>query len=213
MMELFNVFPNLLAAFADIVGDIARGTDEADEDDAEDTTNTNKLFIEPNNEDVNGADEDMEDGSGAAATGGLFDPILNILASIFPPTRDGDGNAEEEGSGSGDGEEEEEEDNDIHIGVDVEPGSLLDMIINLIPGEEERDEEEDSTEVGGGEGTTLSPEEAEEEDGATFGGISVSLAPIDLANIFVQVVFLLLLLFLIVFPPTNFLSRCNRLWG
>merc|ERR1719356_1742919 len=123
-MELFNIFPNLLASVADIIGDIARGTDEADEDDAEDTTNTNKLFIEPNNEDVNGADEDMEDGSGAAAPGGLFDPILNILSSIFPPTRDGDGNAEEEG----------EEDNDIHIGVDVEPGSLLDMIINLIPG-------------------------------------------------------------------------------
>merc|ERR1719249_553004 len=114
--------------------------------------------------------EDIEEGSGAA--GGLFDPILNILSSIFPPTRDGD--------------EEEEEDNDIHIGVDVEPGSLLDMIINLIPGDEERDEEEDTTEVGGGEGTTMSPEEADE-DGATFGGISVSLAPIDLANIFVQV--------------------------
>merc|ERR1719458_2127784 len=166
MMELFNIFPNLLAAFADIIGDIARGTveNDEDEDDAEDTTNTNKLFIEPNNEDVDddadGEDEaeDVEDGSGAAP-GGLFDPILNILANIFPPTRDGDGDAEEEGSGSGDGEEEEE-DNDIHIGVDVEPGSLLDMIINLIPGEGE---------------------------GATFGGISVSLAPIDLANIFVQV--------------------------
>merc|ERR1712203_691818 len=108
---------------------------------------------------------DMEEGSGEAP-GGLFDPILNILASIFPPTRDGDGDAEE-GSGSGDGEEDEE-DNDIHIGVDVEPGSLLDMIINLIPGDEERDEEdvEDATEMDGGEGTTLSPQE-EEEGGAT----------------------------------------------
>merc|ERR1719510_421732 len=47
MMELFNVFPNLLAAF----GDIVRGSDEddEDEDDAEDTTNTNKLFIESTN--------------------------------------------------------------------------------------------------------------------------------------------------------------------
>merc|ERR1712212_106323 len=150
MMELFNIFPNLLAAFADIIGDIARGTVEDDEDDAEDTTNTNKLLIEPNNEDVdNDADgedeaEDVEDGSGAAP-GGLFDPILNILANIFPPTRDGDGDAEEEGSGSGDGEEEEE-DNDIHIGVDVEPGSLLDMIINLIPGEEEQEEDEEEGE-------------------------------------------------------------------
>merc|ERR1719458_2271530 len=194
MMELFNIFPNLLAAFADIVGDIARGSedeadDDEDDDDAEDTTNTNKLFIEPTNEDAINEDgedkvEDMEEGSGAAP-GGLFDPLLNILASFFPPTRDGDGDAEEEGSGSGDGEEEEE-DNDIHIGVDVEPGSLLDMIINLIPGEGERDEDmEDTTETDGGEGTTLSPEE--EEEGATFGGISVSLAPIDLANIFVQV--------------------------
>ena len=190
MMELFNIFPNLLAAFADIIGDIARGTveNDEDEDDAEDTTNTNKLFIEPNNEDVdNDADgedeaEDVEEGSGAAP-GGLFDPILNILANIFPPTRDGDGDAEEEGSGSGDGEEEEE-DNDIHIGVDVEPGSLLDMIINLIPGEEDEEEGEDTTEVG--EGTTLRPGE-EDEGGASFGGISVSLAPIDLANIFVQV--------------------------
>merc|ERR1711990_781524 len=195
MMELFNVFPNLLAAFADIVGDIARGSDEeADEDDAEDTTNTNKLFIEPNNEDViepNNEDvdgEDEEDDMEEDRPGGLFDPILNILAGIFPPTRDGDGDADEEGSGSGDGEEEEE-DNDIHIGVDVEPGSLLDMIINLIPGEEERETEdgEDTTEVDGIEGTTLSPEEGEEGEGATFGGISVSLAPIDLANIFVQV--------------------------
>merc|ERR1719458_2281371 len=188
MMELFNVFPNLLANFADIIGDIARGSDDEDDDDdddAEDTTNTNKLFIEPTNEDVaNDEDEedkveDTEEGSGAAP-GGLFDPLLNILAGIFPPTRDGDADAEKEGSGSGDGEEEEE-DNDIHIGVDVEPGSLLDTIINLIPGDEDM---EDTTEMEGGEGTTLSPEE---EEGATFGAISVSLAPIDLANIFVQV--------------------------
>merc|ERR1719412_663785 len=172
MMELFNVFPNLLAAFADIVGDIARGSDEddEDEDDAEDTTNTNKLFIESTNEDVN-KNEDGEDGSGSGeAPAGLFDPILNMLANIFPPTRQGD----EDG--------EEEVDNDIHIGVDVEPGSLLDMIINLIPGDEERDEDdaENTTEMG--EMTTLSPEGEE-----TIGGISVSLAPIDLANIFVQV--------------------------
>merc|ERR550525_1949591 len=181
MMELFNVFPNLLATFADIVGDIARGSDEddEDEDDAEDTTNTNKLFIESTNEDVN-KNEDGEDGSGSGeAPAGLFDPILNMLANIFPPTRQGDED-DEEGSGSGDGEEEV--DNDIHIGVDVEPGSLLDMIINLIPGDEERDEDdaENTTEMG--EMTTLSPEGEE-----TIGGISVSLAPIDLANIFVQV--------------------------
>merc|ERR1719361_1465838 len=181
MMELFNVFPNLLAAFADIVGDIARGSDEddEDEDDAEDTTNTNKLFIESTNEDVN-KNEDGEDGSGSGeAPAGLFDPILNMLANIFPPTRQGDED-DEEGSGSGDGEEEV--DNDIHIGVDVEPGSLLDMIINLIPGDDERDEDdaENTTEMG--EMTTLSPEGEE-----TIGGISVSLAPIDLANIFVQV--------------------------
>merc|ERR1711899_309381 len=49
---------------------------------------------------------------------------------------------------------------------------------------EERDENaEDTTEMDGAEVTTLSPEQG----GPTFGGISVSLAPIDLANIFVQV--------------------------
>merc|ERR1719507_2025011 len=105
MMELFNVFPNLLVNFADIIGDIARGSDDEaddDDDDAEDTTNTNKFFIEPTNEDTtnepDGEDEeeDMEEGSE-----GLFDPLLNILASFFPPTRDGDvAAADEEGSGS-----------------------------------------------------------------------------------------------------------------
>merc|ERR1719361_1255106 len=150
MMELFNVFPNLLAAFADIVGDIARGSDEddEDEDDAEDTTNTNKLFIESTNEDVN-KNEDGEDGSGSGeAPAGLFDPILNMLANIFPPTRQGDED-DEEGSGSGDEEGDE-------------------------------DDAENTTEMG--EMTTLSPEGE-----GTIGGISVSLAPIDLANIFVQV--------------------------
>merc|ERR1719242_182514 len=161
MMELFNVFPNLLATIGDIVGNIARGS----------------------NDEENDEEMEEEDGSGDDQ-GGLFDPLLNMLASIFPnPTRDGDTEATEDGSGSGDGEEEEV-DNDIHIGVDVEPGSLLDIIINLIPGEEERDENaEATTEMDGAEVTTLSPEQG----GPTFGGISVSLAPIDLANIFVQV--------------------------
>ena len=195
MMELFNIFPNLLTAVADMIGDIARGSDEADDDDeddadAEGSTNT-KFFIEPTDEDVTNdaaedEEEDMEDEAESGA--GLFDPILNILASIFPPTRDADIDADEEGSGSGDGEEEEQEDNDIHIGVDVEPGSLLDMIINLIPGDEERDEMEDTTEMGE-EGTTMSPQEENMGGETTFGGISVSLAPIDLANIFVQVHF------------------------
>merc|ERR1712018_565346 len=185
MMELFNIFPNLLTTVADMIGDIARGSDEADDDDegdadAEGSTNTNKVFIETTNEDVTNdaaedEEEEMEDEAESGA--GLFDPILNILASIFPPTRDADIDADEEGSGSGDGEEEEEEeDNDIHIGVDVEPGSLLDMIINLIPGDEERDEVEDTTEMGE-EGTTMSPQEENMGGETTFGGISVSLAP------------------------------------
>merc|ERR1719238_521372 len=81
MMEIFNIFPNFLTAFADIIGNIARG--DGDEDDAENTTNTNKLFIETNNEDAtkDGEDEEEdeeEDGSGAAS-GGFLDPLLNIL--------------------------------------------------------------------------------------------------------------------------------------
>ena len=189
MMELFNVFPNLLATIGDIVGNIARGSnDEEDEEEDEEEGSSDGLFAEEADEE-NDEEMEEEDGSGDDQ-GGLFDPLLNILASIFPPTRNGDTEADEDGSGSGDGEEEEV-DNDIHIGVDVEPGSLLDIIINLIPGEEERDENaEDTTEMDGGEVTTLSPEEG----GPTFGGISVSLAPIDLANIFVQVCRILLLM-------------------
>ena len=181
MMELFNVFPNLLATIGDIVGNIARGSnDEDDEEEDDEEGSTDGLFAEEADEE-NDEEMEEEDGSGDEQ-GGLFDPLLNMLANIFPnPTRNGEADADEDGSGSGDGEEE---DNDIHIGVDVEPGSLLDIIINLIPGEEERDENaEDTTEMDGAEVTTLSPEEG----GPTFGGISVSLAPIDLANIFVQV--------------------------
>merc|ERR1711972_793903 len=181
MMELFNVFPNLLATIGDIVGNIARGSnDEDDEEEDDEEGSTDGLFAEEADEE-NDEEMEEEDGSGDDQ-GGLFDPLLNMLANIFPnPTSNGE--ADEDGSGSGDGEEEEV-DNDIHIGVDVEPGSLLDIIINLIPGEEERDENaEDTTEMDGAEVTTLSPEEG----GPTFGGISVSLAPIDLANIFVQV--------------------------
>ena len=188
MMELFNVFPNLLATIGDIVGNIARGSnDEDDEEEDDEEGSTDGLFAEEADEE-NDEEMEEEDGSGDEQ-GGLFDPLLNLLANIFPnPTRNGNEMADEDGSGSGDGEEE---DNDIHIGVDVEPGSLLDIIINLIPGEEERDENaEDTTEMDGGEVTTLSPEEG----GPTFGGISVSLAPIDLANIFVQVCRILLLM-------------------
>merc|ERR1719293_232075 len=157
MMELFNVFPNLLATIGDIVGNIARGSnDEDDEEEDDEEGSTDGLFAEEADEEN---DEEMEEEDGSSdEQGGLFDPLLNMLASIFPtPTRNGDEMADEDGSGSGDGEEE---DNDIHIGVDVEPGSLLDIIINLIPGEEERDENaEDTTEMDGGEVTTLSPEE------------------------------------------------------
>ena len=188
MMELFNVFPNLLATIGDIVGNIARGSnDEDDEEEDDEEGSTDGLFAEEADEE-NDEEMEEEDGSGDEQ-GGLFDPLLNMLANIFPnPTRNGEADADEDGSGSGDGEEE---DNDIHIGVDVEPGSLLDIIINLIPGEEERDENaEDTTEMDGAEVTTLSPEEG----GPTFGGISVSLAPIDLANIFVQVCKILLLM-------------------
>merc|ERR1719486_1369328 len=137
MMELFNVFPNLLATIGDIVGNIARGSNDEDDEEDDEEGSTDGLFAEEADEE-NDEEMEEEDGSGDEQ-GGLFDPLLNILANIFPPTRNGDTDADEDGSGSGDGEEEEV-DNDIHIGVDVEPGSLLDIIINLIPGEEERDE-------------------------------------------------------------------------
>merc|ERR1719454_1151797 len=99
MMELFNVFPNLLATIGDIVGNIARGSNDEDDDEE---GSTDGLFAEEADEENDGEMEE-EDGSGDEQ-GGLFDPLLNILASIFPtPTRNGDEMADEDGSGSGDG--------------------------------------------------------------------------------------------------------------
>merc|ERR550525_1494660 len=88
MMELFNVFPNLLATIGDIVGNIARGSnDEEDEEQEDEEGSTDGLFAEEAEED-NDEEMEEEDGSGDEQ-GGLFDPLLNMLASIFPnPTRD-----------------------------------------------------------------------------------------------------------------------------
>merc|ERR1712018_918760 len=106
MMELFNVFPNLLATIGDIVGNIARGSnDEDDEEEDDEEGSTDGLFAEEADEE-NDEEMEEEDGSGDEQ-GGLFDSLLNMLASIFPtPTRNGDEMADEDGSGSGDGEEE-----------------------------------------------------------------------------------------------------------
>ena len=55
MMELFNVFPNLLATIGDIVGNIARGSnDEDDEEEDDEEGSTDGLFAEE-------ADEENEE--------------------------------------------------------------------------------------------------------------------------------------------------------
>merc|ERR1712203_273133 len=60
MMELFNVFPNLLATIGDIVGNIARGSnDEEDEEEG----STDGLFAEEAEEE-NDEEMEEEDGSG-----------------------------------------------------------------------------------------------------------------------------------------------------
>merc|ERR1719454_1746586 len=96
MMELFNVFPNLLATIGDIVGNIARGSnDEEDEEEDDEEGSTDGLFAEEADEE-NDEEMEEEDGSGDEQ-GGLFDPLLNMLANIFPnPTRDGDTEADED---------------------------------------------------------------------------------------------------------------------
>merc|ERR1711972_147104 len=82
MMELFNVFPNLLATIGDIVGNIARGSnDEDDEEEDDEEGSTDGLFAEEADEE-NDEEMEEEDGSGDDQ-GGLFDPLLNMLASIF----------------------------------------------------------------------------------------------------------------------------------
>lgn len=189
LMELINMLVNLPVTVVNAANDIATGGEE-------------------NSEDMDTAEEDMnEDGSNDTSTAefdetkdpeectGFFSCIFRMLGDFFDSLPqignrqsdaivEGSGDETEEGSGDDEMTEDETEEGGIHIGVDVEQGSILDMLINLIPNPPDA-ADEDTTEVmeEGMEMTTADPGDL----GTQFGGVSVSLAPIDLAGIFVQV--------------------------
>merc|ERR1719507_2641245 len=189
LMEVFNMLVNLPVTVVNAANDIATGGEE-------------------NSEDMDTAEEDMkEDGSNDTSTAefdetkdpeectGFFSCISQMLGDFFDSLPqignrqsdaivEGSGEETEEGSGEDEMTEDETEEGGIHIGVDVEQGSILDMLINLIPNPPDA-ADEDTTEVmeEGMEMTTADPGDL----GTQFGGVSVSLAPIDLAGIFVQV--------------------------
>merc|ERR1712088_28131 len=189
LMELINMLVYLPVTVVNAANDIATGGEE-------------------NSEDMDTAEEDMnEDGSNDTSTAefdetkdpeectGFFSCIFRMLGDFFDSLPqignrqsdaivEGSGEETEEGSGEDEMTEDETEEGGIHIGVDVEQGSILDMLINLIPNPPDA-ADEDTTEVmeEGMEMTTADPGDL----GTQFGGVSVSLAPIDLAGIFVQV--------------------------
>ena len=88
---------------------------------------------------------------------------------------DEDGSGDHEGSAAG-----------ISFGVDIEPGSFLDMVFNIIPGRiseegDEYDDNDDDTDI------AVVLENELSDGGSSIGALSVSLHPIDLAELFVQV--------------------------
>jgi hypothetical protein len=166
LMTLLNIVPNLIADIITAAQDAVTRDDEVvDEEDASGSGSGD-------DEDDASGEEDIVEGGEEGESQGIIEALLDMITSFFPAS---DSNENKQSDLEGSGEED-----DIHIGVDVEPGSILDMIINLIPNP---GSDEDTTEIPGEEMTTADPGDL----GTSFGGVSVSLAPIDLANIFVQV--------------------------
>lgn len=186
LLELVNALINFPSIVVDVANDIATGGEENSED-----------MEDMNENDSNGTstaefDETEDTCSGifcrfSQLIGDFFESLTDIGNRQSDAIVEGSGEEAEEGSGEDDMTEEETEEGGIHIGVDVEQGSILDMLINLIPNPPDAADvaDEDTTEVmeEGMEMTTADPGDL----GTQFGGVSVSLAPIDLAGIFVQV--------------------------
>jgi len=122
-----------------------------------------------------------DDGEVDAERVGLFAGIMNFFASLFPISENEDeddtqklDDAEDDEEGSG-----EDKPDGLNFGFNVVPGSILDMIINLIPSPPESS----------GDNNDDAVKDLEDPNslGEHFGGISISLEPIDLANLFIQV--------------------------
>merc|ERR1712098_594923 len=93
-------------------------------------------------------------------------------------------NEEGQRNSTGSSGSEQEDDGGIHLGVDVTPGSVLDVIVNLLPIPDVNDLEEDTIQE---VSEPIEPEPEQDQGTTTLGGASISLHPIDLAHLFIQV--------------------------
>merc|ERR1711962_247828 len=188
---VMGIIPSLLVAITEFITGITQENRVFDVEDTLSENCTNPLF--PCNEHLDYLDT-VEDEKvfdtqeeDEQQPGGLFDPLINFIHNFIIIRHSDDDESTSEESNEDEGQRnttgssgsEEEDDGGIHLGVDVAPGSVLDVIVNLLPIPDVNDLEED---------TIQEVSEPEEDQGTTtFGGASISLHPIDLANLFIQV--------------------------
>ena len=187
IMRTLSNLPNFLNGLAEMINQVVTGTSGDDSSSNSTTVATNtttSTSVSDTASDTNSA-SDSESGSENGEEGSIFDPILEFINNIIRQQDEDETTQNDQAGVEGSGEEEDEDDSDLHLGVDVPQGSLLDMIINIFPHEDES-EDENAVE-GSGETSTQNPGDL----GISIGGASVSLHPIDLANLFVQVCTLL----------------------
>jgi len=183
IMRTLSNLPNFLNGLAEMINQVVTGTSGDDSSSNSTTVATNtttSTSVSDTASDTNSA-SDSESGSENGEEGSIFDPILEFINNIIRQQDEDETTQNDQAGVEGSGEEEDEDDSDLHLGVDVPQGSLLDMIINIFPHEDES-EDENAVE-GSGETSTQNPGDL----GISIGGASVSLHPIDLANLFVQV--------------------------
>ena len=121
---------------------------------------------------------------------------MTIIRSIIGVRQSDDDYDSVEGSG------DETEGSGVSFGVEIEPGSFLDMVFNIIPGRIRPDQtdvnnEEDADDdyysydydqnYDGTDDMSVVLENDPSDGGSSIGAVSVSLHPIDLAELFVQV--------------------------
>merc|ERR1712083_583276 len=124
------------------------------------------------------------EGSGDDEEGGVLESLVDIIRSVLGVLQSDEDISDSEGSG-----DEEGSGGTVSFGVEIEPGSFLDMVFNIIPGRVAGDEDEEYEYVydDDNESVAVILENDSGDGGSSIGAVSVSLHPIDLAELFVQV--------------------------
>ena len=115
-----------------------------------------------------------------------MESLVSIIRSVIGVRQSDEDYDDEEGSG------EEGSGGGISFGVDIEPGSFLDMVFNIIPGriaedQAEEEEHDDDYAYVYDDDMDVVLEDDHTDGGSSIGAVSISLHPIDLAELFVQV--------------------------